>query len=60
MKARIPWVLETSMIKIIKTSAGIGLALAIAACSTTPADAGKAGAKPVGEPTAYYGRDRDN
>ncbi|GBR59767.1 hypothetical protein AA100600_1478 [Gluconobacter thailandicus F149-1 = NBRC 100600] len=48
------------MIKIIKTSAGIGLALAIAACSTTPADAGKAGAKPVGEPTAYYGRDRDN
>lgn len=48
------------MSKIIKISAGIGLAVAMAACSATPADAGKMGAKPIGEPTAYYGRDRDN
>ena len=48
------------MSKIIKISAGIGLAFAMAACSTSPTDAGKAGAKPIGEPTAYYGRDRDN
>lgn len=46
------------MNKIIKISAGIGLALTMDACST-PSDTGKAGAEPVGQPQAFYGRYHD-